>query len=114
MANSPSNRILAQTIFTFNSANLDNTLKYAATLDFPTRLLRIINESNENVIISYDGVNAHDVVLADTTIQLPFGALGFSNNNSCAMAANTNIYVTGSAGMGNIIFVAYYQPSNNP
>ncbi len=112
MGSSPSNKILAQTIQVFDSASLNGTLKLAATLDFPTRLLRIINQSNVPVIVSYDGVHAHDVVLAASTVQLPFAALAFSSNYSAAMAANTNIYVTGAAGMGNIIFAAYYQPYN--
>jgi|KBSSwiStaDraftv2_1062776.scaffolds.fasta_scaffold126283_3 hypothetical protein len=112
MGTSSSNKILAQTIDSFNSAGLDGTLKLAATLDFPTRLLRIINQSNVPVIISYDGTNAHDVILANSVMQLPFAALGLAGNYSASMAANTNIYVTGSAGTGNIIFAAYYQPIN--
>lgn len=112
MGTSSSNKILAQTLFTFDSSTLNNTLQFAATLDFPTRLLRIINQSNVPVIISYDGVHAHDVVLATSTTQIPFAELGLAGNYSASMAANTNIYVTGAAGMGNIVFVAYYQPYN--
>ena len=112
MGASPSNKILAQTIQTFDSAGLDGTLKLAATMLFPIRLLRIINESNVPVIISYDGVHGQDVVLASSVTQIPFAELGLSNNYSAALAANTNIYVTGVAGMGSIIFAAYYQPYN--
>ena len=72
MGSSPSNKILAQTIQTFDSASLDNTLKLAATLLFPTRLLRIINESNVPVIISYDGAHGHDVVLASSNSAASF------------------------------------------
>jgi len=112
MGTSPSNKILAQTIQTFDSSTLNMNLQLAATLSFPARLLRIINESNVPVIISYDGVHGHDVVLATSTTQIPFADLNFSSNYSAAMAANTNIYVTGAAGMGSIIFAAYYQPYN--
>src|SRR5438876_694939 len=103
MGTSPSNRILAQILDSFDSSGLDNTLKLAATLDFPTRLLRIINQSNVPVIVSYDGANANDVVLANSVLQISFAELAFSANYSAAMAANTNIYVTGTAGMGNIV-----------
>ena len=112
MGTSTSNKILAQTLQSFDTSGLDNTLKLAATLDFPTRLLRIINESNVPVIISYDGAHGHDVILANSVVQIPFAELGFSSNYSAALAANTKIYVTGAAGMGFIIFAAYYQPYN--
>lgn len=110
MSSSSSNKIFAQVIDSFDSSGLDNTLKLAATLDFPTRLLRIINQSNVPVIISYGGVNANDVVLANSVAQLPFAELGLAGNYSCSMAAQTKIYVTGAAGIGNIVFAAYYQP----
>ena len=112
MGSSSSNKILAQTIQSFDSSTLSGSLQLAATLDFPTRLLRIINESNVPVIISYDGVHGHDVVLANSAAQIPFAELGLAGNYSASMAAHTNIYVTGATGMGNIIFVAYYQPYN--
>lgn len=114
MGTSPSNKILAQTIQVFDTSTLSGSLQLAATLLFPIRLLRIINESNVPVIISYDGVHGHDVVLATSTTQIPFADLGLAANFSCSMAANTNIYVTGATGMGSIIFAAYYQPTNNP
>ena len=112
MGTSTSNKILAQTIYSFNSTGLDGTLKLAASLDFPSRLLRVINQSNVPVILSYDGVNAHDVVLAGSVMQIPFAELGLASNYSASMPAKTNIYVTGSAGTGSIVFASYYQPYN--
>jgi len=113
MGTSSSNKILAEVVQSFDSASLDGTPQLAATLTFPSRLLRILNESNVNVLISYDGVHANDTVLAGKEVNLYFGALGQAGNFSAAMAAHTNIYVIGAAGMGNtgsIVFVSYYQP----
>lgn len=110
----PSNRLAAQILQVFNSADMTGSLQLAATLDFPTRLLRIINNSTEDVIISYDGVNGHDVVQKGTVFQLPVSALSLSVNYSVSLPAGLNIYVTGSAGTGDIIICAYYQPSNTP
>lgn len=113
MAVSPTNRIIAQTLQVFASTGMDGTLQVAAVMDFPILLLRIINASTKDIIISYDGVHYHDYIVAGTTLQIPFAELSLSSNYSAAMSAHTTIYVTGVAGTGNISFCMYYQPFNN-
>lgn len=80
-------------------------------LPFPCFLVRIINNSDEDVTVSYDGVTDHDFVPKNTTLQLPLQTNSQPNNNVALMPKGTIVYVKGTAGTGDIYLAAYYQVS---
>lgn len=80
-------------------------------LDQPCFLIRIINSSNTDVEISYDGVHLHDYVRSNSELQLPFQSNAQPRNFICQMKKGTIVYVRGTAGagMGFITLAGYYQ-----
>jgi len=80
-------------------------------LPFPCFLIRVINNSNKDVMISYDGVTDHDFIPMGQTLQLPFQSNSQPNGYVALMAKGTIVYVQGAAGTGDIYLAAYYQKS---
>jgi hypothetical protein len=79
----------------------------------PCFLLKIINTSDVNVLVSYDGVYGNDVVLARNEIVLPFQENGQQPGHVCLMAKGTPVYLATATvpGKGGAIYViSYYQP----
>lgn len=75
-------------------------------------IVRIINASNAQVLVSFDGANDHDVVLAAGALQLNAQTNSQPNNFIANVAKGSLIYVKG-AGAGNVYLAGYYQPSVN-
>lgn len=79
----------------------------------PITLLRIVNAADVAVTISYDGVTAHDIILASgtegNTITLDVGA-NTADQKFAALRQGGGVYVTGSAGTG-LLYVAAYGPN---
>lgn len=74
--------------------------------------VRIINASNAQVVVSYDGINDNDVVLASGVLELNAQTNSQPNNFIANVAKGSIIYVKG-AGAGNVYLAGYYQPSVN-
>jgi len=77
----------------------------------PCFLLRLINNSNKDVTVSYDGTNDHEFVPANSTSQFPFQSNSVPNNNVALFRQGTKVYVKGSAGTGLVYLAGYYQQS---
>lgn len=96
--------------------SLDSSTIGAAYLPINTGLpqalsvLRIINASNTPITISYNGVQDHDYVAANTPFQLPNQSNSMPNNNMGLIPKGTIIYAKGTAGVGFIYLAGYYQP----
>ncbi len=77
-------------------------------------LIRIINDSNTAVNISYDGITVHDYVRAGESLQLPFQSNSQPRNETALLRKGTVVYVRGTAGpgVGFITLCGYYQPNN--
>lgn len=76
-------------------------------------LVRIVNNSDRDITISYDGSNDHDFIAQKTTLQLPIQA----NSQPASFVANirqgTPLYVKGTAGGTGLVYLAgYYQPAS--
>lgn len=82
----------------------------ASGLSHSCFLLRIINESNIDIGISYDGVSTADFVLSDSVLTLNFQANSGPSGCNCVMAKGTKIYITApAAGVGLVYLTGYYQ-----
>ncbi len=72
-------------------------------------LLRLVNDSNVGITISYDGAVAHDYIRAGSTLDLP-GSYGLQDNGSIGgWRKGTVVYISGAAaGVGFIYLTGYY------
>lgn len=71
-------------------------------------LVRIINASNRDITISYDGVTDHDYLQDGDTAQYYFQANNQPRSHIALLAEGTRIYVKGTAGTGYIYCAGYY------
>ena len=85
------NSVLAIPMTSHNVADFDGSFKVINTdgLDEACDMLRITNDSDVDVTISYDGTNSHDFCLLGQVLQLPT-PIGRSN-----FAKGTKVYVEG-------------------
>lgn len=73
--------------------------------------LRILNDSDQNIVISFDGVTDHFVMLDNSVIELPFQNFSQPNNQTCLMALGTVVYVKANVGTGAVTLSGFYQQS---
>ena len=79
-----------------------------AGLEQPCFYVRIINASDEDVTISYDGVDDHDYLPAGQTLTLPLQSHSQPSNYVAQMKAGAKVYVKGTAGAGSIYIAGYF------
>ena len=71
-------------------------------------LIRIINATNQDISISYDGVTDHDYLIAGQTLQIT-SQTNSPHNVDCALfPIGTKVYAKGLAGAGTIYLTGYY------
>ena len=75
-------------------------------------LIRLINDSNRDLTVSYDGTIPHDYVRAGSTLELNLQANSRPNNKVAQLKAGTVVHVKAAAGTGYVYLVGYYQPMN--
>ncbi len=74
----------------------------------PPFLVRIINASNAAVTISYNGIDDHDFLPANSVLPLPTQTNSQPNAQIALFSKNTVVYVKGAAGAGTIYVAGYY------
>lgn len=103
-------RVGFNTLTSINSATFAGAYQAINTaLTNPPFLIRIINNSNTDVTISYDGTNDHDFLPKNQSLQLNFQTNARPNGFVALLKANTIVYVKGAAGVGLVYFAAYFQ-----
>lgn len=80
---------------------------FGSRVDVPLITLRIFNDSNVDVFVSRDGVNNHWVVPASTYL-VEDVRTNSATNHSGALP-ETQFYINGAAGTGNIYLGGLYQ-----
>lgn len=74
-------------------------------------LLKIVNNSDQDVSVSYDGTTDNDFVPKGAMAQLPFQNNSQPNNFIANIPQGTKVYIKGTAGMaGSVYLVGYYSP----
>jgi hypothetical protein len=107
------NRIVAVPLTSILSSAVSGTYAVINSGGLPSgcAIVRITNNSDQDVTISYDGTTDHDFALkSGGQINLNFQSNSSPNNNQAYMAQGTKVYVKGTAGSGSIYLSAYYQP----
>lgn len=107
------NSVLAIPLTTFNSASMLATYQAINTVGLPQPciLIRLINNSNQAVTVSYDGTTDHEYIPASTTVLLEFQTNSQPSNYGTTMKKGTVVSVKGTSGSGTIALVGYYQES---
>lgn len=76
----------------------------------PAFMIRICNNSDKDVLMSFDGVNAMEAIRAETDLTLNFQTNAQPGNYFALLAAGTDFYFLGTAGGSGAITVScYYQ-----
>ena len=108
------NRVTAIPMGTFDAANLTAAYQpiYAGGVPHSLSLLRIINKSNVDIIISYDGATDNDYISVDSTFILPAQMNSQPRNEVMQISAGTMLSVkqATAAGAGTIYISGYYNP----
>jgi len=93
----------------FNSAGMTGNYQVANGLGFAHApfLVRIINASNAAVTVSFNGVDDHDFIPANSVLVLPTQSESQPKAQVALFPKNTKVFLKGAAGVG-IIYVAGY------
>lgn len=105
--------IKAITALQIDSATLTGGYDQFAAAGIPEacQIIRVINASNVDVGLSYDGITTHEFVGAGASIQLYFQTNSRPGNKIACLAKGSNVCLIGAAGVGPIYFIGYYQES---
>jgi len=71
-------------------------------------LIRIVNECASSILISFDGVNSHDFIPNNETVNYNFQTNSSPNNFSSLLKKGTVVYVKGAAAQDGDIYLAGY------
>jgi hypothetical protein len=97
-----------QTLRSIASASVSGTYAIIGTaLTFPARIIKITNNSTQDVTVSWDGINDHEYVPAGSFILLDISS-NKETSQICEIAAGTAFLVKGTAGTGNVYLSSYY------
>ena len=76
---------------------------------YPVFYMRIVNDSNQDITISYDGTTDHEYVPSGDTFNFPSQSNAQPNSGVSLWSARTVVYVkAGAAGTGTIALSGYY------
>lgn len=78
-------------------------------LTHPCFLIRIVNDADVDVEISYDAVRTHDYIRAGSDLIYNFQANSQQSGKMAFFEVGKRVYVLGAAGNGYIYLVGYYQ-----
>jgi len=71
-------------------------------------LIRITNNSDTGVLVSFNGTDDHEVVMDGSTVELNLQANSSPNNNVSKIKKGTVLYLSGTAGTGYVYLSGYY------
>ena len=105
-------RALFETLRSIDSATFTGVYQAVGTpLLYPSVLMKFVNNTSSLVTVSIDGVNAHDILPADSFSLYDYGsdAQDSCGDHRLALGQGTQIWVKASAGAGSFYVVTIYQ-----
>jgi len=75
----------------------------------PVTILRIVNDSDKQVAISFDGVNKNDHLAANTSVTFNAQSNAMPTGGVAVFPKNIRIWASGDPGLGNVYVCAYGQ-----
>lgn len=109
------NNVLAIPLSSFDTSGLSTSYQAinAGGLDNPCFLIRIVNNSNTDITISYDGVTDNEFVPTKTSIPINFQANSQPQAQSAILRKGTIVWVKGAGVSTGLIYVSgYYTPQH--
>lgn len=79
-------------------------------------ILYIHNTSDENVVISFDGIIDHAIVLSQSMLDIPCQAGSAPNNNVAKFSRSTRVWARAENAiptLGSVTVSGFYQPNIN-
>lgn len=106
------NRVNAAALTSIDSAGFTGSYQVinSSGLPYPCFLVRLINDSDRDVTISYDGATDNDYLRSGETLQFPAQSNAGPSSWESIFSKGTKVYVKGSAGTGLVYLAAYYTP----
>lgn len=105
------NTVRAINSFSFASGALTEDFTLMGVLPQACFALRLVNNTDTDISISYDGTNVNDFIPQGTSLTLPVQTNSQPNNYIANFPIGFSVYVKGTAGEnGSIYLCAYYQP----
>lgn len=105
--------VLAETLRSLASSSISGTYQIVGTpTSNPCRLVKFVNNSTEDITVSWDGINNHDYIPAGGFSLYDLGTNRGNASPELNIRANTSFWVKGTAGAGNIYIVVLY--ANTP
>jgi hypothetical protein len=103
------NLIRALEMTNFNAANLSGVYQpiNAKGCEKAVLLMRVINTSNTDIFVSYNGITNNDFVSKNSILELNFSPLSHIREIGVQIPQGTIAYVKGRVGIGQIYLVGY-------
>ena len=108
------NFIQAIPLTSINSATFTGAYQAVNVDGLPNacQLIRITNDANVDVVVSYDGVIPHDYLRTGNTLELNLQANSLPNGFVSSLRQGTVVYVSGAGGAGYVYLAGYYTPKS--
>jgi hypothetical protein len=98
------------TALNFDTVTLAATYKLVGTLSEACFYLKFLNQSTNTIVISFDGINPHDVVLANGVSEISGQTNAAYSSRIANFRKNLPIYVVSETNtVGDFFVVGYYQ-----
>jgi hypothetical protein len=96
-------------IRSFSSASMTGSYQQVGTaLGHPTRLLKMVNNTTQDIAVSFDGTTDNDFVPANGFCLYDMTTNKTAQGGYFSFAIGTKIYVKGTAGTGTFYIMAVY------
>lgn len=93
----------------FASASMTGSYQQVGTaLSHPIRLLKMVNNSNQDITVSFDGSTDNDYIPANSFALYDMTTNRTNEGAYFAFQIGTKIYVKGTAGTGSFYIMAVY------
>lgn len=108
------NQINALSIAGLSATLFNNTYQQLSTgIAHPCYLLRITNDSDQDVFVSFNGSTGHEFIAAGKTVDFTAPAVSPGVSGVAYFGKGTPVYIKGaSAGTGYVYLSGFYQKSN--
>lgn len=101
-------RLYPNPLSSINSASFTGSYQLlGTTLPNACRIIKLTNNSNVAVTISWDGVTDHEILPAGSFVLLDASA-NKENSGICEISQGTQFLVKGSAGTGSVYLSSYF------
>ena len=101
-----SNRLVPQTLRSINSTTFTGSYQAIGTpLEFPARIIKVVNNSSVVVTLSWDGATDHDFLPIGSFTLYDCGTNKGTSADVLEIPQGTQISVKGAAGTGSVYMV---------